>query len=189
MHAPPNTLMIQARLKVPGTKPHEELANLRDDAAASFAARWEFFDAEALGLLGDSVKAVLLNYRNELRRAWRGDQFAIESIKLQAQGTAHLAFTEEGQLEIIPDNLWSLICILFLRDHAAGRTAICANPDCHSRFFIKTRKTQRFCSDGPCVIFARRSNAQSYWDTKGKARREQRRAAKRANLKKRRRAR
>src|SRR5260370_16402065 len=74
---------------------------------------------------------------------------------------------KDGRIEIIPDDLWTSVCVLFLRDHLAGRTGVCANPDCASPFFLKKRSTQKFCEPGPGVAYAQRQSAFPWRNAKG----------------------
>jgi len=83
-----------------------------------------------------------------------------------------LAFTS-GRIEMTPKDLLGTIFLLFLRDHAAGKTAICANPDCHSPYFIRKRRTQKYCESGPCTEFAQRHYALNWWHKAGKKQREE----------------
>jgi hypothetical protein len=171
-----------------GSAPHEELANLLDDSksGANFEKRW-----------GQLISA--REYRDIIRDAWKTDPKALAlfdnlagvdsgspaySVALSAipnsllfihDGVArHMRTTwlfRSGSIEVIPDNLWTTICILFLRDHAAGKTAICGNPDCPAPFFLRKRKTQKFCEQGPCVQFAQRKHKLDWWNRVGKKRR------------------
>jgi hypothetical protein len=133
-------------------------------------------------------------YRDILREAWRTDPKKLNLfenlagnersevlgsipqalISIHDDVARHMKTTWEfkkGGIQITPDNLWTTICILFLRDHAAGRTGICANPSCAAPYFLKRRKTQKFCEAGVCTAYAQRQYANSWWQREGKARR------------------
>jgi len=75
------------------------------------------------------------------------------------------------EIEMTTDNLWTLICYLFLRHFAANKTAFCVNPDCISPYFLKRRRDQRFCELGPCTRYAQREYTRKWWHLKGKTRR------------------
>ena len=70
---------------------------------------------------------------------------------------------EKGQIDLIVTDLFGIICILFLRDFAAGRLGKCANPDCQAPFFVRSRKTQRFCDAPVCIVYSHRLSANNYW--------------------------
>ena len=166
-----------------GEQPHEALANLRseENAVKAFKAHW--------GELLASGKAKSLNLRarlgqpgllvdyvgpetelqQRLRDAWRDDESALRYINYSIAGHMKTVWEfRKGHIEVAVDDLWSTICILFLRDHAAHKTAICANPDCKSPYFIRKRKTQKYCESGPCTEYAQRRYALKWWNRTGK---------------------
>lgn len=154
--------------------PHESLANIGDDSAAcqAFAATWgslwEKETASAVGLAGVDLEEVYRLQRDQLRKAWRGDQKEVENLEGQHMPTSFYRWHFKGKrAELIPNDLWSAIVLLFLRDHAAGRTAICANPDCPAPHFIRKRRTQKFCESGPCVEYGARLRANKWWHEHG----------------------
>lgn len=180
-------------------EPHEELANLRDDhkAVRAFESRWgpltkppemadpdfyKKFPAEMLKGLGGGLP---IGFRDTLREAWKTDPAWLDEmqdiseipnslVRIHDSVARQMLSTWEfrnGRIAIIPDNLWTSICVLFLRDHAAGRTCICANPDCANPFFLKKRGTQKYCEAGPCVAHAQRQYALRWWNAEGKKRR------------------
>ena len=128
--------------------PHIALANLRDDPKAVL------WFTRTYGVLAwgkrktVSVRGVL-NYRDFLRRAWKGDAynfFALPSAKdiwLIAQPTG---------MKIIVNALWPLIQFLFSRDWAEKRIRKCANPDCPAPYFRAVRRGQKFCSQKCAVL-------------------------------------
>jgi hypothetical protein len=78
---------------------------------------------------------------------------------------------------------WTFICFLFLRDFMAGRLGVCGNPDCPARYFVKKRRTQMYCQQGPCVQYAQRRYSLDHWNRKGKKEREKKFQAKRRGSK------
>lgn len=149
-------------------KPHEDLANFGDDA---FTKHWgrlcvsnPVFDSPGI-------------WQDKLREAWRGDLAAIEEIRkwVNAYMTTSLTFVK-GRIEMAPKDFLGTIFLLFLRDRAAGKTAICENPDCVSPYFIKAKKTQKLCGSAACNAFAQRNYALNWWHKEGKKQREEKRA-------------
>ncbi len=126
-----------------------------------------------------------------LRRAWQGDAAAIVPLQTVGVKSDSILQTEraieEAQprveasvlargIELTASDLWSFICVLFLRDHAAGRTGVCVNPDCPAPYFLKRRRTQKFCEAGTCVAHAQRQYALRWWNIEGKKRRARKQA-------------
>jgi hypothetical protein len=100
-----------------------------------------------------------------LKYAWRsGDERALDAIDQYLSGGLPIHFDlDEGCFRIHVVNVQRLILMLFLRDQAAGKTAICANPDCPAPYFLKSRKTQKICEAGDCVAWAQRNYALKWW--------------------------
>jgi hypothetical protein len=117
------------------------------------------YGAERLQSLGDAHSQSLLQF------AWEtGSKEAIDEIRSQAsKGFALEQLPAGGVVQIAATNLWTLICLLFLHDNAAGKTARCANPDCPAPFFLKSRRTQKICEAGDCVVWAQRRYALKWW--------------------------
>jgi len=114
--------------------------------------------------LNEQTQEVVLRFRDKLRQAWSGDSAALGTIRLLAQANADLALSEHGQVELIVNNLLGAASILFLRDIAAGRLGVCANPHCPSPFFVSSRRTQKFCDVAACMVYSHRLSAKKYWD-------------------------
>ncbi len=104
---------------------------------------------------------------NLLRKAWGGGEGvaeAVEKIQKQAKHALEIRLgSKVGGLELLSNNLWGLITVLFLRDYAAGKIGRCANPDCPVPHFLKSRKTQKICEAGDCVAWAQRQYALKWW--------------------------
>ena len=86
-----------------------------------------------------------------LQEAWRGDGEALDAIAVGLTDELELEAHTQG-LELQVRDLWTLIRVLFLRDHASGKTKVCANPDCSARSFLQARKGQKYCSHGCAVL-------------------------------------
>jgi hypothetical protein len=116
-----------------------------------------------------------------LRTAWKGESSAIAEIQRQVPGALQafgspgifdfsyppgqlaVRINQNGSVELVVKNLWSFVCLLFLRDYGAGRIGICANPQCPSPYFVKSRRTQKICEIGDCVVWAQRLYALKWW--------------------------
>ena len=100
------------------------------------------------------------SFRDSLRAAWQGDDAACEELFYDYKQNRHM--TEKG-LAFFVDDVWSIVAILFLRDHRAKRTAMCANPNCPNPYFIRKRRTQKYCEAGPCVAEALKTQKREWW--------------------------
>lgn len=153
--------------------PHERLANLPtcDAQTGQFTTEPVSGLAEAKaveafvkkhGVLGSHVDEATGGFdedvvhfadaQDTLRRAWMGDTEAVKEIEEQVEDALETRISVQAKgIEVTTENLWSFICVLFLRDRAAGKTKFCANPDCPNPYFLRKRKGQEFCSH-PCAV-------------------------------------
>ena len=170
-----------------GEPPHAELANVAGDAAST----WAFFDrwgplhaenltspeqAERLRAAGVECPFISSEQRDHLRKAWEGDSNSLDYIRLSAGQYMKFDWRfNDRDIELVPHDLWSTVCLLFLRDQAANRIAICENPDCYSPYFVKRRSSQKFCDAGACTQFAQRKYARDWWGAHGEQQRQERR--------------
>jgi hypothetical protein len=130
---------------------------------------WSQRDSPARFLEGSTR---LFEYQQLIRRAWTGDSAAAREIeKIALRDLEINPSVDTRGVTLVAKKLGSLIFVLFLRDCGAGKCGVCSNPDCPARYFLKSRKTQKFCESGPCVTYARRRYALKYWHDKGAKRR------------------
>jgi hypothetical protein len=178
-------------------QPHCALANLVDDdnAAAKFVRAFgpvaqdyfvsnaqapQYFVGAAAELIPELLneypdadfylhpKEVLLKQSALLRRAWEGEQYAIREIEDYISANIGInGYFKKGRVAITLPNAWAAVGVLFLRDRAAKKTAICENPDCPARYFIRTRSTQKFCEAGTCTEYGARLRANKWWKAHG----------------------
>jgi hypothetical protein len=153
-------------------QPHEEFANLKEDdqSIEQFTRRWGVLSKLPL------VDAMRVGWRDTLRQAWRGDTAALKEVQgwTTRYMVASLSFSG-GRIEMESDQLLGSISILLLRDHLAGKTAVCENENCEGqRFFIKAKATQKFCGHPKCTAFAQKQYALKWWNVEGKQLREKR---------------
>jgi hypothetical protein len=105
----------------------------------------------------------LSNARSQgiLKYVWRtGDRRAVEAIsRFDEESFEVQVDPDDGALVFNVKNLWTFVCLLLVRDRAAGKTAICANPDCQTPYFLKGRKDQKICEADGCNSWVLRQNA------------------------------
>lgn len=136
--------------------PHEVLANIRR------SGEFDFCDSRAVeafvrryGLLWGRSNDVTSDFDEScsdfsiaqatLCRAWRNNELG----ELEAQVEYGLDFRvlmKDGSIELITENLWSFVCVLFLRDYFAGIARVCESPDCTNPYFLAKRGGQKYCS-------------------------------------------
>jgi len=117
------------------------------------------YSVESFGLFLD---------QDHLRGIWEDSELIGE---LETQVVVTIAIKEDA-VELLPKDIWALICLLSVRDYKAGKLAVCENPDCPARYFVKKRKTQKFCEQGPCSAYAQRQYSLDWWNRVGKKRRD-----------------
>ncbi len=128
-------------------------------------AEWSQTDSPARFHEGSTI---LFEYQQLIRQAWTGDSAAVKEIERIALRDLEIRPSVDARgVTLVAKKLGSLIFVLFLRDYGAGKCGVCSNPDCPARYFLKSRKTQKFCESGPCVTYARRGYALRYWHEKG----------------------
>jgi hypothetical protein len=148
--------------------PHEALANLRDDAVKNFGAKWHC----VFGIGEDNeanIKKDILKCRELLRQAWRRDAEAVKIVEACAYEEPVFKVEISGPATLKAQcRHWEIICILFCRDRAANKIAICANPNCHSPYLVKRRRTQKLCGTPQCKAWLQNKHALEWWHRIGK---------------------
>jgi len=133
--------------------PHIALANLQDKPAAvlRFTRTYGVLARNYRGEARTIPVRDVLRYRDRLRRAW--DNVTDEQAFQDVVPSTKQAFLYPGPsgLEVVIEDLWTLICTLFARDMWDMRTKKCQNPDCPAPYFLAVRKGQKFC-DQKCAV-------------------------------------
>jgi hypothetical protein len=131
---------------------HVTLANLalNLDSLYFFTKMWGFLDAdvEHSGRLLTRLQHVR-PFQTLLQRAWKGSPDALREMKKGLK--ARVDVGPKGISVAIVD-LWNLVRLLFLRDHGAGTTKVCANQDCLSPYFVQQRRGQKYCTHKCAVL-------------------------------------
>jgi hypothetical protein len=131
-------------------------------------------------------KSFIIERRDRLRSAWKGDKEQLEYLQQSVAANAGSPWKfNRGRIEIEARDLWTAVCILFLRDWESGRIGVCGNPDCPTPYYFKKKRHQKFCERGPCLNYGRKQNKRDWWARYG----EEWRAKRRQNKKRARRSR
>ncbi len=129
----------------------------------------EFIDRQISLIFREEVSE-FTDAQSALRQAWLGCDINIGVIGAEAsQGFEILPFHHEGVV-LGTHNLWNFICFMFMYDYRAGNIGVCACPDCVTPYFLKRRRTQKFCESGPCVAWAASQYTLKWWREKGRKR-------------------
>jgi hypothetical protein len=131
--------------------PHLALANLRPDTPAvlAFTRRygvvWFRGWADPMWVL----PANMIRLRDFLRQGWEGKKDVLgrmwADIEVRMRG-------EPTGVEIVVEDLWTLIRLTFLQDWVSGRPKVCGNPECPAPYFLAVRKGQKYCSHKCAVL-------------------------------------
>lgn len=135
------------------TPPHDDLANLKPDVDSlrAFTRRWGPLSWDNEPATGRTFTTLnhILPHQSVLRRAWKGNPHAVAEMERDVKTRLDIG---RKSIEIAVVDLWSLVRVLFLRDHKIGLTKVCGNPDCDSAFFLQQREGQKFCSHKCAVL-------------------------------------
>lgn len=187
-----NARYVTAKPEAWKIPPHVAFANLRADdprAAEAFCKRYGLLTEHALkknpshdtGIYKEFWfdSGYVLIMQDELRKAWTPD-FKYKNlfhVEDQVSGGMRSGMdVEEGCACLTAKDLWTLILFLYLRDFVAGKIGLCENPECPAPYFVKRRRTQKFCEAGACTDYAHRQYALKWWNTDGKSRRDAKKA-------------
>lgn len=131
--------------------PHVALANLRDEptSALRFTRTYGVIAFDYNGEPRTIPVIDLLRSRDKLRRAWDGDEEVVLEILNSPQA---ILLVRPGGIEIVVENLWTLVCVMFARDFWDERLKKCQSPDCPAPYFLPVRKGQKFCSQRCAVL-------------------------------------
>lgn len=128
--------------------PHVALANLRPDtdAVAAFTPRYGVLSWYQ-GQPGIVTARDVVRFRDALRQAWEGNKNVLAQMWVDLRARLRV---EPTGLEIVVEDLWTLIRLMFLRDWVERRASLCAacsDEECPTPYFLAVRKGQKFCSD------------------------------------------
>ena len=163
-----------------------ELANLRDDGMERLRHHAKFT------LWLPSVPDThLLGLRNALRALWSGEPpervKLLDSLALALPSdpgridTPHwIPSFDEGHMVPNPYSAYAQLIQTVLDQHT--HFGVCGNPGCPAPYFLKKRKDNRHCEQGPCTAYAQQQHALKWWNKEGNKRRSKRaKAAKTSN--------
>jgi hypothetical protein len=156
-----------------------DLANLNDDSCAYFRRRFPTLDVSRR-----KDDQEIIHFRNQLRRLWRKekeeDRFAplhewVRYSCLNRQQTWVVATYDDGTYRVEPQHTILALTLALGASEYQTTMALCENPGCPQKYFLRGRKTQQFCLRPACTVYGQRQHKLEWWREKGeKWRREKR---------------
>lgn len=167
-----------------------DLANLSDHSCERFRKRYLIFDPK----IDDSS---ILQLREQLRRFWSGDdQYHASRPEFFRLGLLHSWLNQalqssqmiwsvgtyaDGTHSLEPNYFPPLLAVAKAASELSSKMGICANAECPQKYFLKGRKTQRFCDRPACAAYGQRQHKLKWWDAhKNKLRSRSTKAKKRS---------
>ena len=142
-----------------------DLANLPDNSCKRFRMRFVMLDVSV------REDKAILELRDQLQKLWRGDVSAGDALgywvlrsRQEAANAYVVSAWGDGTYSVEPNHSNFPLCLALAASAWGSKMAICENPECPQKYFLKGRKAQRFCdrpacSDRPC----RRGKIGSSW--------------------------
>ena len=148
-----------------------ELANLSDSDSRRFMHRigYRYYWVR-------SFRSAPLQYRNDLQKIWSGDhETTEEAIQRWIQearkepGWHVVSGIDHGRLywNILPNYAIFPLALALGVSELQAKMAVCGNPKCPNRYFLKARKTQRFCDRPACATYGQREHKRKWWSEHG----------------------
>lgn len=154
-----------------------DLANLPDDQWEIFHRRYWFYQPWP-------SENDLFNWRMWLQKAWKGDdrdvRFALASwAKIATRNnTESWVFSATPPYSVRPNYKIFALSLAVGVTELLPKMAVCANPDCTQPYFLKGRKTQRFCDRLACAAYGQREHKRNWWNQHGQEWKQQQQAKK-----------
>jgi hypothetical protein len=68
-----------------------------------------------------------------------------------------------GAPRVLPNYFLLPLALALGITEAGAKTAVCANPECPAPYFLKRRRTQRFCDRPACLAYGQRQHKLDWW--------------------------
>lgn len=149
------------------------LANMRDDGCAHFRRKLYFPNDP---ILKDSK--TIWEYRNQLRKLWRREpdwniflHHWVCICRERHLPTWVVPGWADGTQSVEPNFMVFPLALAIAAGEWMPKMVVCANPECPSPYFLKSRKTQRFCDRPACIACGQREHKLNWWRRVGAKRR------------------
>jgi hypothetical protein len=150
-----------------------DLVSLREDSVGFFRKRFALVAA----LLDD---ATILQCRDQLRVFWAGDDVYqaarpqsfrfgalhswLEQARQQPRRLWSIGTYADGTHSVSPDLSILPLALALAGSELSPKMGICENPRCPQKYFLKERKTQRFCDHRACSAYGQRQHKLKWWE-------------------------
>jgi hypothetical protein len=166
-----------------------ELANLADDKSAMGRFERKFADFlpahfkenQHASPLTDPRNKILwsLQLRNGLRNIWDAPDVRtrewgifriVDAISIQRSNPVSFSYavfdrSTDGRIVALPRPTRLETIFAYLFNHV-NKLRVCPNPECPARYFVATRKGQKYCSE-VCSLPAQREYKRRWWSKNG----------------------
>jgi hypothetical protein len=149
------------------------LANIREDHCAHFE-RMPYFPNDPI--LRDHQ--TILEYRKQLRMLWRREpaweavlHYWVSICREKQLSTWVVPSWADGTYSVEPNYTVFPLALAIAAGEWMPKMVVCANPECPSPYFLKSRKTQRFCDRPACIACGQREHKLNWWRRVGSKRR------------------
>jgi hypothetical protein len=145
-----------------------DLVNLSDASGIGvFRRRFPQLD---VSMAGDDQ--AILRLHNQLQKLWRGEIPAAvvmqEWLRQRRPGWEPLVVPQwaDGSASVWPNYHILPLSLAFGISEFGSKMAVCANPSCEQKYFLKGRRTQRFCDLPACSAYGQREHKRKWWRIK-----------------------
>jgi hypothetical protein len=147
-----------------------DLANLQDDSCAQLRRRFPIFFVDP-ALKGDPV---IIKFRDQLREVWRAATERsmrarlilhdwVRWCSLNHRPTWTVPSWADGTYTVEPNYMVFPLALATAAGEWMAKMAVCANPACPAPYFLKTRRTRRFCELPACIAAGQRQHKLEWW--------------------------
>jgi hypothetical protein len=145
-----------------------DLANLRDDSPVLFRRRFGQLD---VSVSGDAQ--AILRFRDQLQMLWRREAPAAVVLQMWVKerrpGWEPFTIVQwaDGRQSVWPNYHILPLTLAIGVAELGPKMAICKNASCPQKYFLKGRKTQRFCDRPACMAYGQREHKRRWWSKHG----------------------
>jgi hypothetical protein len=149
-----------------------ELANLSDTDQKRFMAQ-----VGSRYYWNRSFRSSPREYRDDLRKIWSGDLETTQRAmhRWTNQANEEPAWFLSSRVEhgrhywsVLPNYAVFPLALALGVSELRPKMAICENPGCPNKYFLKERITQRFCDRPACTAYGQREHKRKWWSEHGK---------------------
>jgi hypothetical protein len=157
-----------------------DLANLPDEG-------WPQFHRRYLGVyIPWPSNEDLVNWRLWLRQVWKGEddrdvRFALAAWTREATRHDRQSWVFDASrtpYAVRPNYKILALSLAVGTSELLSKMAVCQNPGCPQPYFLRSRKTQRFCDRPACSTYGQREHKKNWWKEHGKEWKEKREGGK-----------